>query len=55
MCWMVCWHIFTRLFGRLKGGPAYVNTAISSALGCMSGGNTPNAATAVRSPLEDGC
>ena len=39
-------HIFTRLFGRLKGGPAYVNTAISSALGCMSGGNTPNAATA---------
>lgn len=38
--------IFTRLFGRLKGGPAYVNTAISSALGCMSGGNTPNAATA---------
>ena len=37
-------HIFTRLFGRLKGGPAYVNTAISSALGCMSGGNTPNAA-----------
>ena len=39
-------HIFTRLFGRMKGGPAYVNTAISSALGCMSGGNTPNAATA---------
>ena len=39
-------HIFTRLFGRLKGGPAYVNTAISSALGCMSGGNTPTAATA---------
>lgn len=38
--------IFTRLFGRLKGGPAYVNTAISSVLGCMSGGNTPNAATA---------
>lgn len=38
-------HIFTRLFGRLKGGPAYVNTGISSVLGCMSGGNTPNAAT----------
>ena len=38
-------HIFTRLFGRLKGGPAYVNTGLSSVLGCMSGGNTPNAAT----------
>lgn len=38
-------NIFTRLFGKLKGGPAYVNTALSSALGCMSGGNTPNAAT----------
>ncbi len=38
-------HIFTRLFGRLKGGPAYVNTGISAVLGCMSGGNTPNAAT----------
>ena len=38
-------HIFTRLFGRLKGGPAYVNTGISSVLGCLSGGNTPNAAT----------
>ena len=37
--------IFTRLFGRLKGGPAYVNTAISSVLGCLSGGNSPNAAT----------
>ncbi|WP_420176864.1 TRAP transporter large permease subunit [Luteococcus sp. OSA5] len=39
-------EIFTRLFGRLKGGPAYANTAISSVLGCFSGGNTPNAATA---------
>ena len=38
-------HIFTRLFGRLKGGPAYVNTCLSSVLGCMSGGNTHNAAT----------
>ncbi len=38
-------QIFTRLFGRLKGGPAYVNTGISSVLGMMSGGNTPNAAT----------
>lgn len=38
-------HIFTRLFGRLSGGPAYVNTGISSFLGMMSGGNTPNAAT----------
>lgn len=38
-------HIFTRLFGRLKGGAAYVNTGLSSVLGCMSGGNTPNAAT----------
>ena len=38
-------HIFTRLFGRLRGGAAYVNTGLSSVLGCMSGGNTPNAAT----------
>lgn len=38
-------EIFTRLFGRLKGGPAYVNTAISAVLGMLSGGNSPNAAT----------
>ena len=34
-----------KIFTRLKGGPAYVNTAISSVLGCLSGGNSPNAAT----------
>lgn len=38
-------EIFTRLFGRFKGGPAYVNTAISTFLGMLSGGNSPNAAT----------
>ncbi|MDU7337896.1 MAG: TRAP transporter large permease subunit [Clostridium sp.] len=38
-------HILNRMFGRLKGGPAYVNTALSTVLGCLSGGNTPNAAT----------
>lgn len=38
-------RIFNRLFKRLKGGPAYVNTAISSFLGMLSGGNTANAAT----------
>lgn len=37
--------ILNRLFGRLKGGPAYVNTALSSVLGMLSGGNSPNAAT----------
>lgn len=37
--------IFNRLFRRMKGGPAYVNTAISAFLGMLSGGNTPNAAT----------
>ena len=37
--------IFNRLFRKMKGGPAYVNTAISSFLGMLSGGNTPNAAT----------
>lgn len=37
--------IFNRLFRKLKGGPAYVNTAISAFLGMLSGGNTPNAAT----------
>lgn len=38
-------RIFNRLFKRMKGGPAYVNTAISSFLGMLSGGNTANAAT----------
>lgn len=37
--------ILNRLFGKLKGGPAYVNTALSSVLGMLSGGNSPNAAT----------
>lgn len=37
--------IFNRLFRKMKGGPAYVNTAISAFLGMLSGGNTPNAAT----------
>ncbi len=37
--------ILNRLFGKLRGGPAYVNTALSSVLGMLSGGNTPNAAT----------
>ena len=32
--------IFNRLFRKMKGGPAYVNTAISSFLGMLSGGNT---------------
>ncbi|MDF2677070.1 MAG: C4-dicarboxylate transporter permease [Bacillota bacterium] len=38
-------NILNRMFGKLKGGPAYVNTALSSVLGMLSGGNTPNAAT----------
>lgn len=38
-------RIFNRAFRKLKGGPAYVNTAISSFLGMLSGGNTANAAT----------
>lgn len=38
-------QILNRLFGKLRGGPAYVNTALSSVLGMLSGGNTPNAAT----------
>lgn len=38
-------QILNRMFGRLKGGPAYVNTALSTILGSLSGGNTPNAAT----------
>lgn len=37
--------IFNRVFRKMKGGPAYVNTAISAFLGMLSGGNTPNAAT----------
>lgn len=38
-------RIFNRLFKKMKGGPAYVNTAISAFLGMLSGGNTANAAT----------
>jgi len=38
-------NILNRMFGKLKGGPAYVNTVLSSVLGMLSGGNSPNAAT----------
>lgn len=37
--------ILNRLFGRLRGGPAYVNTALSALLGMLSGSNSANAAT----------
>lgn len=39
-------QILNRMFGKLRGGPAYVNTAVSAVLGMLSGGNTANAATA---------